>query len=146
MQGKESGGLGVGDLEHLPMALRYLREQSNLSQEAAVRAIREKSGMRVSAPMISQWERGRKCPSVGSLFGFLSALGCGLRELENALHSVRDPRQRPEIDMSFGRSTMLSPSRSERRWKEPPRGCLGIDETTKREKVTRWDRNPTTTT
>jgi len=76
--------------DHLPTALRYLRESRGLSQDAAAAQIRERTGTRVAGPRISQWETGKESPSSTSLCAFLDGLEADFRELQRLVDLVAE--------------------------------------------------------
>lgn len=67
------GPLGIPDV--VAVRLRRYRERAGLSVRALGRAVG------VSASMVSQIENGKVNPSVGTLYGIVSALGLSLDEL-----------------------------------------------------------------
>jgi transcriptional regulator with XRE-family HTH domain len=74
----------VSRFENLGQALRLLRRRDGRSQVE----LAEAAG--VSAAMLSNYEKGTKMPTVGSLGKIIDALGVELRRLDEALDLVND--------------------------------------------------------
>ena len=77
-------------LDHLPQALRLLRESRNLTQDAAATQIRKNTGVKVTAARISQWERGEEKPSMASFLAFVEGLDRTLHDFARAVDQVAE--------------------------------------------------------
>ena len=76
-------------LRALPMVMRRLRLRAgHKTQKSALRAIRRKTGARVTAARICEWESGRTVPSLRSLYAFLLGLGYDLKALQDEVDHV----------------------------------------------------------
>ncbi len=78
-------------LHRLPHALRAIREAEGLTQTSLAARIREKTGQRIKASRLSEWEKGRSTPSCGSLAAILVALDTDFRGLQDALDGKLSP-------------------------------------------------------
>ena len=85
-------------LRNLPKALLWLRLESGRSQRDIARA----AG--VSAAMLSDFERGKRMPTIHSLGKVLHALGAGPGELAEALSVVDRKDERPALTARAPRS------------------------------------------
>ncbi len=89
-------------LQDLGRALRWLRERQSKKQYL----VADSAG--VTKGMLSAYETGRQRPSLDTLEKLLSALGCDLNDLHNALQVVTE---RPERICSPRRTLASSTSR-----------------------------------
>ncbi len=73
-------------LQRLPIVMTQLRLRAGFkSQNAAAKAIRKQTGVRLNKSQISLWERGKAMPSLASLLTFLEGLGYGLQDFQDEL-------------------------------------------------------------
>lgn len=75
-------------LNGLGRAIRWLRDQRNKRQYQ----VADEAG--ITKAMLSAYETGKQKPSLDTLEKILTALGCDLNELHNALQTVNN---RPEL-------------------------------------------------
>ena len=89
-------------LHDLPTALRRLRLRAgHKTQRSALRAIRGKTGVRITPSRMSNWEMGRSEPTLRSLLAFLNGLDLTLVDLQQELERAAgeaDPERRPAAD------------------------------------------------
>ncbi len=76
-------------MRYLPMVMRRLRLRAgHKTQTSALRAIRRKTGVRVTAARICEWESGRTAPSLRSLFAFLLGLGYDFKTFQDEVQQL----------------------------------------------------------
>lgn len=86
-------------LAAFPKALRLLRERAGYaSLRPAAQAIEEKTGHKIGAATLSEWDRGT-LPVVDSLVYFLVGLGYDFTSLQRALEEVIDEGGDPTAEL-----------------------------------------------